>query len=186
MPNVILSSKLAKTDSIFLEDWIKATIFEPYHHCKQIGQWLPIPFLIGALPLSLGSDLDFMHLMSLNPDYKRFVRVIRFHKVENYNVYATIRDSRQSILCHFTSRCVLDYEQKFRTRITYNSANTLFVIGNVNLEFWNAKDCMAFFGLEFPHLRMVPVLRVDQAQIFDRDQIVSTLRYPWAYDILDP
>lgn len=129
----------------------------------------------------MSADMDALYITALSRATSRFVRIIKFHKVDQYNVYATIRDSKVLILCHFTSRCVLDYESAYHSRITLNTVNTLFVIGNVTLEFWNHKECNKCFDLQFSNLKMVPVLRIEQARIFDRDQIGSTKNYQWIY-----
>ncbi|BAO41057.1 telomere replication protein EST3 [Kluyveromyces marxianus DMKU3-1042] len=178
MPNVVLSSKLRPYDSIFLQEWIHSAVQRHYIRNKSKRFWHPEQNLVAPLPQT--QEHSFFHA-AFHPGSYTFVRIVKFHKVHNYTVYATIRDASHMILCFFTSQCVLDYEMHNNDRITLNTINTLFVVGQVTLEFWNQAEVQRHYGLSFPNMPMVPILKIEQAQIFDRDQIGSTKPFNWVY-----
>ncbi|QEU60918.1 Est3 [Kluyveromyces lactis] len=182
MPNVVLSSRLTNNDSVFLQEWIKPSVRPYYLKNEKTRFWPEQRELVTDL---LEYDIiESTFQTALNPGPQRFVRIVKFHKVNDYTVYATIRDSTALILCYFTVDCVLDYETINNDRITLNTLNTLFVIGNVTLQFWNHRECKLWFNQDFPGLRMVPVLKIEKARMFDRDQISSNVQFEWVYNKL--
>ncbi|CDO93905.1 unnamed protein product [Kluyveromyces dobzhanskii CBS 2104] len=182
MPNVVLSSKLKNTDSVFLQQWIKPLVLPVYLKNEKRKFWPEQLHIVADLPQQDTVETTFH--AALKPECYTFVRIIKFHRVDDYTVYATIRDSSELILCYFTAECVLNYETRNNDRITLDTLNTLFVVGKVTLQFWNQRECKRCFNLEFPTLRMVPVLKIENAQVFDRDQISSIVQFQWVYNSL--
>lgn len=88
-------------------------------------------------------------------------------------------------LVEFTACCVSNFERLHHSRITSETTNTLFVIGDVKLVFMDKSSVSQKFGIDItqfnPRLNLVPVLRVNQAFVYDMDQVESNRKFPFFY-----
>lgn len=123
---------------------------------------------------------------SSNPVIKRFVenninwlgntsivRVFKFLQTTNSNdITAIVSDSSHKMLAIFPfSPTIVDFEQKHQQRITFNSANCLFLINEANLRYINKFELATNFDSSFNSQKDVFVLEVLKCEVFQRDQV---------------
>lgn len=97
MPKVVISSTTRQKDSIFLLPWVEKKVrphFTRSHEKSTI--FLPV---FNFIPKLSSKDLRTLQLsprILRNPSH--FVKIVKFHRVNRYRVFATARDSTFRIL----------------------------------------------------------------------------------------
>ncbi|AJR50176.1 Est3p [Saccharomyces cerevisiae YJM1418] len=181
MPKVILESHSKPTDSVFLQPWIKALIEDNSEH----DQYHPSGHVIPSLTKQ---DLALPHMsptILTNPCH--FAKITKFYNVCDYKVYASIRDSSHQILVEFSQECVSNFERTHNCRITSETTNCLMIIGDADLVYVTSSRAMSNFKICLSNIsskEIVPVLNVNQATIFDIDQVGSLSTFPFVYKYL--
>lgn len=87
-------------------------------------------------------------------------------------------------LVEFTPKCVSDFERTNHLRITADTVNTIFIIGDVNLVYKRLSEVQQNWKLNLAidsRLKSIPVLVINQCYVFDMDQIGTTKVFPYVY-----
>lgn len=95
MPKVILSCKSKKDDSVFLTDWIFRSLHAYLSEQSKTNLWLPIKKFIKSIP-EMGGDMLLIN--EIINDHKRFIRIVRFCRVDNYKIFAIGKDTQCLVL----------------------------------------------------------------------------------------
>ncbi|CCE62581.1 hypothetical protein TPHA_0C04310 [Tetrapisispora phaffii CBS 4417] len=196
MPKIILPSKVnLSPDSIFLKPWIKEFIEDGKKN--SIGK-------IGNLDELLNNTNVKLQLILKYPN--QLVKLTNIYNILNYCVFGSIRDNKHQLLVEFTSNCVSNFERNYKIRITDQTKNCLFLIGDCIIKYVTHDELLKNFKidpLQFDnHIgiteyfdfkkygyilserrfnRLYPILQVNQVMIFDWDQVVTFENYPFVY-----
>lgn len=93
-PNSLLSRKII-TDSVYLRPWIKQMI----HGCYKQNNKKLQRTIYNAIPKLNKEDIESPESSRrILRDKRHFMRISKFHKVENYIIYATIKDCETQLL----------------------------------------------------------------------------------------
>ncbi|CCD25186.1 LOW QUALITY PROTEIN: telomerase subunit EST3 NDAI_0E03690 [Naumovozyma dairenensis CBS 421] len=192
MPRVILSSKQTVSDSVFLQPWIANIIRKEI----QAKTYLPGNQRLSIARLSR-RDMDAPEISeTILNNYSHFAKVTKFFSVNNYKIFASIRDSTYQILVEFTPQCVLEFERVYRSRITSETVNCLFVIGDCTVIYKTRSQIRSSFPkFDLQSLAgeknsnkngfgLFPVLQINQASLFDSDQVQLLFEFPFIYNKL--
>ncbi|CCF60655.1 hypothetical protein KAFR_0L00480 [Kazachstania africana CBS 2517] len=177
MPTVKLTSQHTRPDSIFIHDWIKPLLDE---NCQ--GLLRPIYRAIPPI-----NNTNVRNPLSSRPSLLttkvkcHFTKIVKFYKVENFKIFASIRDTRFQILVEFTPHCVSTFERTNRCRLTSDTTNCTLLIGDCSIEYKSSHEISQNYRLNFPNKRLLPVLTINQASILDRDQATLLEQFPFVY-----
>ena len=95
MPQIRVESNVRPRDSIFLQPWINET-FKKYCLDDPNKFRKPIPHIISKLtPEDIKNPFFSTNVMS-SPSH--FAKITKFYKVDNFKVFAAIRDSEVQLL----------------------------------------------------------------------------------------
>lgn len=94
MPKIILSSSSKQKDTVFLLPWIEKSIGPVIADGSDIR--LPVFNFIPKLQLKDLRKPQLSPRILRNPSH--FVKVVKFHSVNRFQVFATVRDSAHQIL----------------------------------------------------------------------------------------
>ncbi|CCC70285.1 hypothetical protein NCAS_0E02150 [Naumovozyma castellii] len=185
MPRVILSSKLSQTDSIFLQPWIEGLLRESLQKKTYLpgNQQREVPSLNEA-------DLRAPQCSpKVLTNHCHFTKVTKFFKINNYAISASIRDSRFQLLVEFTPKCVSNFERRHHRRLTSETLNCLLVIGDAAIIYKSRDQITTQFGnIDFIISKnvspLVPILQINQASLFDGDQVQHLRSFPFVYSTL--
>ncbi|CCE94149.1 LOW QUALITY PROTEIN: telomerase subunit EST3 TDEL_0H02900 [Torulaspora delbrueckii] len=188
MPKTILSSSSKQKDTVFLLPWIEKSIGPLIADESDIR--LPVFNFIPKLQLKDLRKPQLSPRILRNPSH--FVKVVKFHSVNRFQVFATVRDSAHQILVEFTPQCVSEFERTHRSRITLETEHSLFIISDCKLYHRDRNYILKNFGIDMKnwqsaanHKRCstIPVLIVNQASQFEMDQIESFEHFPYLYTL---
>ncbi|CAD6468669.1 Y55_G0054000.mRNA.1.CDS.1 [Saccharomyces cerevisiae] len=90
-------------------------------------------------------------------------------------------------LVEFSQECVSNFERTHNCRITSETTNCLMIIGDADLVYVTSPRAMSHFKICLSNIsskEIVPVLNINQATIFDIDQVGSLSTFPFVYKYL--
>lgn len=101
------------------------------------------------------------------------LRILRFLKTtRDCDLTAILTDSTHKVIGIFPfSPTIIDFEVKYKQRITYHTLNSLVLIKQANLKFVNNVQLMNEWGVSIEDDIDVAVLEILDLEIFQRDQI---------------
>ncbi|CAG58248.1 unnamed protein product [Nakaseomyces glabratus] len=180
MPPFIPKSRSNAVESVYLHGWVRDMLLE-----SKTSQ------NIAVIP-RVDPDEASIPLLSrrIYANRRHFVKITKFFQVHNYSVYASVKDSQHQILSQFTPKCVSEFESRNRSRITSDTVNTLFMIGDAKLgimvvdelrHYFGEKIVSLFNGLDMPY---IPYLIINQAFILDYDQVEAFKMTPFVYQYI--
>ncbi|CCH57896.1 hypothetical protein TBLA_0A00960 [Henningerozyma blattae CBS 6284] len=132
---------------------------------------------------------------SLLSNNNHIIKITKFFKVNNYKICASVQDAECQILVELTPICVTEYERKTRDRMTSNTLDCLFVIGDCRLYFQNKNEVLHNFNCNtfrniIPGLNaldrdsLIPVLVINQIICVDRHPSKSLSTLPFLHSYL--
>ncbi|SCU94552.1 LAME_0F07910g1_1 [Lachancea meyersii CBS 8951] len=184
MSKVIVSYKKKQNESFYLRSWIVRDVQELVAIHATYPAWPVIKKFVPPFKTTGSSVFNSQNLQNA----RHFVKVTGFHKIDNYTVSGSVRDDCCHILVEFSPTCVADFERHHGIRITSQTVNTIFLIGDVTLKFVPVRELRASgkWSLNFDvdsRVTAVPVLVINRCQAFDLDQVEARLRFPFLYQL---
>ncbi|AMD20729.1 HDL015Cp [Eremothecium sinecaudum] len=181
MPKVILSSKKYVSDSVYLDKWIVPSLVAHIKHQSLNQAWCTVRDFIPPLPPHMTDPILEPSIMS---NTRHFLRIVRFKSIQDFKVCAIGRDAECYVLSEFTPKCVIEFENKYKQRITANTVNTLFLIGSVSIMYTSRLEVESEFGMSFPSWpnNTLPILKINQCAVFGMDQVESHRHFQMLYE----
>ncbi|SCU84236.1 LAFA_0D08900g1_1 [Lachancea sp. 'fantastica'] len=184
MSKVIVSYKKKQNESFYLRSWIKHEIESLMAIHSRYPVWPIVKRFIPPCKTTVHTLFNRHNLQ----DARHFVKVTGFHNVNNFTVYGSVRDDYCHLLVEFTPTCVTNFERHHSIRITSQTVNTIFLIGDVALKYVPVSDISdsgkwSFnMGLD-PRISAVPILVVGQCLAFDLDQVETRFKFSYLYQL---
>lgn len=102
------------------------------------------------------------------------LRIIRFLKTtKSSDLTAVLSDSSHTVVAVFPFHpTIIDFEIRYKHRITYHTQNSLIFIKQANLRFVNNLELLTDWGITIEDGIDVAVLEILDLEIFQRDQII--------------
>ncbi|QLQ80495.1 hypothetical protein HG537_0D04950 [Torulaspora globosa] len=188
MPRIILPSRSRQKDNVFLQPWLETQLKERQDRTSATLQ-PPVFNFIPKLPEKEMTKPHTSTQILRNPCH--FVKITKFYKVDAFKVFASVRDDKYQILVEFTPHCVSEFERRHRSRITYDTVNSVCIIGDCKLFYKDRLYVLQNYNLDITSfktttnriLQRVPVLVVNQISRFEMDQVDSLDQYPFVYTV---
>lgn len=97
MPRVILPSATQQKDTVFLVSWLEERIrLRDEEEDDRAAIHLPMHKFVPKLRTSDLRNPQLSSRVLRNPSH--FVKIVKFHRVDRYRVFATVRDNAHMIL----------------------------------------------------------------------------------------
>ncbi|CUS21956.1 LAQU0S04e04764g1_1 [Lachancea quebecensis] len=176
-----LPAKERQSESTFLREWILSSVMSTVKEHVSLPIWPAVPNFVPPL-VKLHGHVPFNSRTLLNR--RHFLKITNFHRIENFTVFASGRDNNCRILVEFTPQCVSKFERLNSIRITEKTVNTIFLIGAAALKYLPVNEAWAQWSLSIPldpNIPVVPVLVVEQCEVFDLDQVEVRPSFDYLY-----